>query len=808
MKKYFNRLVFPVVILLEIVIGFTFVNGLFYMQDVRQLQSEYPTDEIRNEIVIGQDFISSENNLSSIEILVDTKDRKNNCTITVDIKDSTTGEIVRSVSKNSRKFIGGTYEEFRFEPIKDSAGKRYILEISSNDSKEGNAIAVMVSDKDEYSGGALINNGIKENKDLRFKTYYSEKRIFRLINVIENGYLNKWITALIIMVVLIYLNILIYLVLDKILGINSRFQQKIFNISENDNKVVKHLKKNKLLYIGFSIVFIYLLPYFLLGENSFILIHDNLDSNVTWYKILAESGKYFSSLDSTILNLIDGLPRNVLGSELFVVRLLYLVFTPFQSYVINQIIMRVIAYIGMILILDMYLEKEKRYISYGVAVCFALLPFWPSAGLSIAGQPLLLWAFLQIRKNGGKWIQWIILPLVAMYSSLVLASSFFLFAVGIIWLRDLFKYKRFNPKFFFALVFTGLCYLVIEYRLVYSMFLGSDYVSHRTEWQLSVLKLKNCIDRTIENFTSGQYQAASLHKYFINATVIISFIIMFLRKKINKKILGTLIILGFISILYGFWEFEGLANIKDSISIFATFRFSRFNWLQATIWHLLFAACLVIITKYITDKIKGENGEKVSKVIVFIMIAGQIIFAFYKSDFNTEFMKNYPTYKEFYAEDLMNEIKEFIGKEQSSYRIVSVGLEPAIAQYNGFYTLDGYLPNYPLEYKHKFRKIIENELNKNEDAQGYYDRWGSKFFVFPSSIFTEFRKNNNNFIITKDSKLELNSLQLNVDALKEMKCSYIMSALPINNVEKNSLELLNVFESDDSIWKIYLYELK
>lgn len=808
MKNKIKKYIFIILLGLQVVIIAMFLSKLFYHEDVKQVRSDYPTDQIVNGVVIGQQFKSSSDNLSAIEIFVDTKDRKNRSNITIDIIDQEGNKVVRSITQNAKNFKNNSYVKFDFEPISDSKNKSYLLEVKSSNEDINKAIALMATDKDSYKDGNLFVNNIEQQKDIRFKTYYSEPVVNRIINVIKNSYINGKVILSIIVLCFIYINSILYMLISKVLGSNTKLQEKLFEVKEKDNKFIKHIKDKKYFYIGLSVIFIYVLPYFVLGENSFVLIHDNLDSNVTWYKILAESGQYFGGVNAEIPNLIDGLPRSSLGSELFFVRLLYLIFTPFQSYVINQIIMRVVAYIGMILLLRTYVNKENNLITYGVAICFALLPFWPSAGLSIAGQPLTLWAFLKIRENKATLKHWIILPIVAMYSSLVLAFSFFLVAVGLIWLIDLIRYKKLNLRFLMAIILMGVCFLLVEYMLVYSMFLGSDYVSHRTEWQLSKATLRTCIERVFENFTEGQYQAASLHKYFINISVIVSIIIMFMRKKINKIVIIMLSLLAGISVFYGFWEFKAFGPIKDKISLLATFRFSRFNWLQATMWHILFAISLVIIGKYIVGKIRKESSVKISQTLILLIIAGQIGFAFYKSDFNTELLRNNPTFKEFYAEDLMKEIKDYIGKDQSTYKVISVGLEPAISQYNGFHTLDGYLPNYPLEYKHKFREIIKYELDKNKNAKSYYDTWGSKFFIFPNELYSQFSSINNNYIISKNSTQALDNLKLNVEALKELKAQYIFSAVPINNAKENSLELLKVFDKEEYYWKVYLYELK
>ncbi len=84
-----------------------------------------------------------------------------------------------------------------------------------------------------------------------------------------------------------------------------------------------------------------------------------------------------------------------------------------------------------------------------------------------------------------------------------------------------------------------------------------------------------------------------------------------------------------------------------------------------------------------------------------------------------------PTFREFYASDQFKQIKRFIGRSPDSYRVASIGLHPAIAQYNGFYTLDTYANIYPLKYKYQFRKIIAKELDKNPVLKRYFDEWGA-----------------------------------------------------------------------------------
>ena len=72
----------------------------------------------------------------------------------------------------------------------------------------------------------------------------------------------------------------------------------------------------------------------------------------------------------------------------------------------------------------------------------------------------------------------------------------------------------------------------------------------------------------------------------------------------------------------------------------------------------------------------------------------------------------------------MQEIDDAIGRDKSTYRVAHLGISPAPALMHGFYTVDGYSNNYPLEYKHRFREVIAPEIEKNEEVRVYFDTWG------------------------------------------------------------------------------------
>ena len=145
-------------------------------------------------------------------------------------------------------------------------------------------------------------------------------------------------------------------------------------------------------------------------------------------------------------------------------------------------------------------------------------------------------------------------------------------------------------------------------------------------------------------------------------------------------------------------------------------------------------------------------------------------------------------------------MKNHIGKPLSDYRVVSLGIHPSIAQYNGFYTLDGYLADYPLEYKHRFRKIIAAELALNAKHRAYFDNWGSRAYILPRENIGYLNKQGNTDV--------LKHLDLDVDAFKEMGGDYILSSVRIEPTGNPQYELMRQFSDRDSAWDIYLYKVK
>lgn len=548
--------------------------------------------------------------------------------------------------------------------------------------------------------------------------------------------------------------------------------------------------ERQLIIFSLVIIALYLSPLWILGENAHIRVHDNLDSNLAWYKVLSKSGEMFGTIHSTIPQVINGLPRNALGTEFSIIVWLYHLFPTMVAYTLSQALTRFIAFFGMYFLLKKhFLNKPKwLFICIGAALAFSLTPFWPSGMLSTLGMPLALWAFLNIRKGEKYWQSYAALTFLPLYSSFVLGFFFFLFAMGVFWLIDVIRSRRIQLRFLLSILYMTFLYLLVEYRLVGS-FLFISEPNSRDEYFHARLSLWRVIRLTFKNFILGHTHVMTVHALVILPVIILALSVIFMKRLWKQeRVFWMLFVLNFaLSTWYAFWFYKGWLPLTERFHVLDTFNFARFHFLRPLIIYVSFALAL---------KILMEHTNSLKKLIP-VLLVGQLIVLFL---FNDEMLyQRKPSVKEFYSERLFTEIKDYIGLPVEEYRVASIGIHPAIAQYNGFYTLDTYNNFYPLSYKYQFRRIIEKELKKNKTIRTYFDEWGGRCYLFTAEL-------GKRYMFKKNSKKKLENLELNTTAFKEIGGVYIFAAIPIENAKENRLQLDNVFTSKQSPWKIYLYK--
>jgi len=291
-------------------------------------------------------------------------------------------------------------------------------------------------------------------------------------------------------------------------------------------------------------------------------------------------------------------------------------------------------------------------------------------------------------------------------------------------------------------------------------------------------------------------------------------------KKYLKIVLALIIYNFACALINGLYYTKPVNFVINHLGVLKGFQFHRMFLSYAVTWAIIFAASLYLLIQWgLYEKITASLSKikKPAQVALGVILCMAMSFStlgvyeiispdigYYETVgriFNKDEIKeNFPTYKQYVDKALFDSIETYIGRDVKDYKVVSLGIYPAIISMNGFYTLDGFFQNYPLEYKHEFREIIATELDKSQHLKEYYDYWGNKCYIMSSEIIKEYK-------ISKNAGKEINNLEIDTKKLKEMGGDYIFSALPINNYQELNLSLDGIFERDNSYWKIYLYKV-
>lgn len=570
-------------------------------------------------------------------------------------------------------------------------------------------------------------------------------------------------------------------------------------------KIISYAKNNKLFLLGLLALALYCLPLIILGEKAFIVGHDNLDGELLHRLLVAKSSTLFSiSQTDKIYQIMNGIPRASLPSGFNFTVIFYKIFSPFWAYAVNDIIVRLIAYFSMYLLLQRYIipGEKNKLAQVGAALCFAILPYYSIYGAIIAAQPFLIYSFLNIFYKRQTLLDYIVIILFPFYVSLVWSYSV-LTLLTIMLLFLAIKKKQYNPAVFIWLGILFLLSAVSDLPMVIQTFFNHNYISQRQEFNLYILssKGKDIPSNVIEMFFNGQYHAVSLHKLILIIFLPLAIILgLWKKSKDRSLVILLLFVIFYIALFFGFFGSEYFIYFKEKINFLKTFQLDRFYFLQASLWYLIFAislkyilaikkfgkwlAALIIIIQagFILFYTTGFvfNLENTTRVIAERKPSHKIVVPAFNRHLIATVTASYPFYEEYYSVDEFNQIKDYIGLPQESYRIVSPGIEPEVPQYSGFYTLDSYQPNYPLEYKHQFRQIISKELVKDPGVRDYFDAWGNRCYFY---------------VISKNPELDYQKF-------KEMGGKYILSTVKYNFNPNLTFE-----KEFDGYYKIYLYKV-
>lgn len=544
--------------------------------------------------------------------------------------------------------------------------------------------------------------------------------------------------------------------------------------------------------LGIVAIIIFCMPYYLLGDKAFITIHDSLDLTVGHLNNITRNGLFFALAER--VPLMDGVCRMSIPftSPFELKNIIYYVYPGYWGFLGGLLLVKICAFGGMFLLSHNYIIRNNLWLCVFVALLFSIIPFYTDYSLSSAGIPLLLYSLLNLYRQRWQKTSYLIVFLFALNSSLSLSGLFICFLLALLLSYLYLKDKRINRQLFYALCLLTLVYIATNFEIISGILISSG-LSNRVE----IINHFTYIDLAMMAYmrlTTGFYHAGS----FVAWPIIILFFITFsLYKKTDDKLViyvASFVILSLFIIV-------GVFSKLIPLQLFSTFQFDRFYFLYPSLCFILLAKSLDVLY---------HNSNRIL-LTISIIISTLIVISANNFEYKNNFMRlvkgvNYdkPSYSQFYDEKLFGIVaKDLNIKQDYTVKVVSFGMYPSIAEYNGFYCLDGYLSIYSLEYKHKFRKVILKELERNNELQRYFDEWGNRCYMFSS----ELKEQGNQYLCSKKDDKSVNHLDINSQALKDIGCDYILSAVDIKNYENLNLDFVKAYSTPESYWNIRVYKL-
>ena len=573
--------------------------------------------------------------------------------------------------------------------------------------------------------------------------------------------------------------------------------------------------KKKTIYWALGIVAIYVAAYLfyilLNGEDIYVIAHDTLDSGVVWYKIL-QNNRAFFAFDEP-LPILKDLSRCALPSEWKLYSWLYILFPTFYAFVLGDLLRCVLAVMGSIYLAKTLLKSSFDRFANIVILCgfaYGILPVVPTFALEFAALPLFMAVFIRLYQTGGKQYYFAVCSIGLFFSIAYFGffiCGYLLLSFLLIWVVK----KKPAWRLLGATILSAVSFLITDYRLVYYAFFSGEELQ-RSQFNSAGISIAEALRTAGNAFLNGQAHSEALQKYLVLPVCMAFFLVInisYFRRKEWKKmwfdpfnwLMGWVV---FNALVYGF---DTSSLLRKTIAIIFPklngFSFARTLWFSPFVFY--FAFCMVLCRICMACNAKLWRNIIIYSLcfacigIICIIPKGYNnlrlnLSAFVKGIIMPENVREELTYQEFYAERLFSTAKEEIDYD-GEYSI-AFGMHPAVLQYNGIATLDGYSTSYSQEYKEEFRKLIAPFLAIDAGYRSYYDDWGGRAYVFSSTAA---------FDATRNMRCEEAALVMDSEVFRQVGGKYVFSRVRVSNAEELGFDLIGIFTHKETPYEIYVY---
>ncbi len=584
-------------------------------------------------------------------------------------------------------------------------------------------------------------------------------------------------------------------------------------------------------FLGILAVLVMGIPYIILRQDAIFVYHDQLDGEVIAYLLNA---RHLWDGSRILPEFMNGAAKTALTMPAPACVLLYRWLPAWAALACMQVVGSLTGYLGMYLLLMYVAENSQKlsrrqgmtaFLAMAVGCLYAYLPFLPVYGLSQYGLPLLLYCVLRLGEADGNRKPYIAAYLYVIFfgvnSSLVLAG-FAVLGIWALWeVITLFR-RRFRAGQGIGWLLLLMVYLLENGALLREIIGGVGVMSHKAEYSLAPVSFWG---QLWTNLLQGGQHSVDYHRWIL--VLAVCFVaVTGIRVKISKdkktvtgleKALllscGGILLFAFAAAV---WDSSVGVRIRSGLGALKGFQANRVLWLSPCLWYFALGCCLLMAVEYLLGRqetVKGARkwlaaGGLLLAVGATLLTAAQVLL---ESNLKPNVQKmmdpdySAMSFRDYYAVGVLDQVQQYIrdnfAEEPETYRVVSLGIDPAAALYHGFYCLDGYSNNYDLTYKHRFREIIAPELAKSEYLTEQFDGWGNRCYLYSAEC--------PGYYTVQKGGFYFQNYEINAQSLKELGGRYLLSAAYIDHCEDTGLELVreDPFETEDSYYRIYLYRV-
>lgn len=513
-------------------------------------------------------------------------------------------------------------------------------------------------------------------------------------------------------------------------------------------------------FIFISIISLnYIIPLILFGKVT-LFYHDTLDSEIVFNSVIANSFK--DNFESMKLFLNEEIRIEYLRRAFQPFNFFYYIFSPEIAYLIVDILVKLTAYFSFFALAKKL--NPNVFTCALIAAIFSSLNERTVEGFGFAFMPYIIYLISFKKEINFKHVFLIIL--FGINTDIVKCLTCIPILFLITYVLNTKKEKIFLKHSLQLISVFVLSIIVSNFNLIYGQIKFGEI--QRTDFFFEYSPFfKNLIIYFLELFNVPRWDWTFFRFLPVLVLYIAVFSLAFLKKeKISIRLIFLIILTNLVPFIL---RTEVVSDLRNSIEgIFKTFQFQYIT----SIIFLIFSVILIRILNYYKNTIIYKI---LITILVFFQINSSAVPSYKKFLTKNEDYRNIYTFNGYYMFNDYKKIKSIVLNK----KVMTIGYDPMIAVMNKIYTIDGYHNIYPLDYKFKFRKVIEKELENNNELKKYYDNWGNRLYAF----------------VSDEKKINLNFLEA-----KNLGAEYVISKFKIENL---NLKLIN----DEFENRIYLYEL-